>query len=158
VVSRRVVSEKADTHTVPCSDPPTTIPFTELVGAPGTGATGFPLMVRPSCSHTFTFHYKLQGATNIHCDEFLTVPRPSHLPVQKLVLYYPRPLTDFCTYPLTTVTLCTSNSGSARTSVTVTTVLMSVAIASISKVFFMTKKECNVCNVKQRGGEVVEAE
>jgi hypothetical protein len=37
-------------------------------------------------------------------------------------------------------------------------VLMSVAIASISKVFFMTKKECNVCNVKQRGGEVVEAE
>jgi hypothetical protein len=151
-VSRRVVSEKADTHAWPTRRP-STIPFKELIGALGTGATGFPLMVRLGCSHTFTFHYKLQGATNIHCDEFLTV-FPQHLPVQKLVLYYPRPLTDFCTYPLTTVTLC--NSESARTSVT--TVLMSVAIASISKVFFMTKKECNVCNVKQRGGEVVGAE
>jgi len=30
-------------------------------------------------------------------------------------------------------------------------VLMSVAIASILKVFFMTKKECKVYNVKQRG-------
>jgi len=53
-----------------------------------------------------------------------------------------------------TLTVCDS----ARTSVT--TVLMSVAIASILKVFFMTKKECKVYNynVKQRGGEAAGAE
>jgi hypothetical protein len=114
--------------------------------------TAFPLMLKLSCSHTSTFHYKLQGATNVHYDEVLTVP--GHLLVQKLVLYYPQPLTDFCTYPLTTVAVCDSES--ARTSVT--TVLMSVAIASILKVFFMTKKERKVYNVKQRGGEAAGAE
>ena len=31
----------------------------------------------------FTFNYKLQGATNIHCNEVLTVPRLKHLPVQR---------------------------------------------------------------------------
>jgi hypothetical protein len=107
--------------------------------------TAFPLMLKLSCSHTSTFHYKLQGATNVHYDEVLTVP--GHLLVQKLVLYYPQPLTDFCTYPLTTVAVCDSES--ARTSVT--TALMSVAIASILKVFFMTKKERKVYNVKQKG-------
>jgi len=91
-------------------------------------------MLMLSCSHTFTFHYKLQGATNIHCDEVLTVP--AHLPMQKSVLYYPRPLIDFCTYLFTTVAVCDSDS--AHTSVT--TMLMSVAIASILEVFFMTEK------------------
>ena len=112
--------------------------------------TACPLTLKLSCSHTFTFHYKLQGgATNIHYDEVLTGPVPGHLPVQKLVLYYPRPLTDFCTYPLMTVAVCDSS---------VTTVRMSVAIASILKVFFMTKKERKVYNVKQRGGEAAGAE
>jgi hypothetical protein len=108
-------------------------------------------MIKLSCSHTSTFHYKLQGATNIHCDEVLTVPAP-HLPIQNLVLYYPLPLTDFCTYKFTTVAVCDS---SAHTSVT--TVLMSVAIASILEVFFMTKKERKVYNVKQ-GGEAAGGE
>ena len=54
-------------------------------------------------------------------------------------------MTDFCTYASMKLTVCDS----ARTSVT--TVLMSVAIASILKVFFMTKKERKVYNVKQRG-------
>jgi hypothetical protein len=119
------------------------ISFTVKPPIPSHGWMTFPLMLRLSCSHTSTFHYKLQGATNIHCDEFLTVP--GHLPVQKLALYYPRPLTDFCTYKLMITAVCDS----ARTSGT--TVLMSVAIASILKVFFMTKKERKVYNVKQRG-------
>ena len=75
--------------------------------------------------------------------------------MQKLVLYYPRPLTDFCTYEFLTMMVCDSEE-SARTSVT--TVLMIMAIASILKVFFITKKECKVNNVKQRGGEAAGAE
>jgi len=129
VVSRRVVvSEKANTHARPLFRGQSTVklPISIQVG------TAWLSMLRLSCSHTFTFHYKLQGATNIHCDEVLTVP--GHLPMQKLVLNYPRPLTDFCTYSFTTVAVCNS----AQTSIT--TVLMSVALASILEVFFMTKK------------------
>ena len=130
-MSRRrvVVSEKANTHAWPFRVRSTVkLPIFNQVW------TACPLMLRLSCSHTFTFHYKLQGATNIHYDEVLTIPRSAHLLVQNLVLYYPRPLTDFCTYALMTLAVCDS----ARTSVT--TVLMSVAIASILEVFFMTKK------------------
>jgi hypothetical protein len=74
--------------------------------------------------------------------------------MEKLVLYHPLPLTDFCTYKFTTVAVCDSGD-SAHTSVT--TVLMSVAIASILEVFFMTKKERKVYNVKQ-GGEAAGGE
>jgi hypothetical protein len=150
VVSRRVVvSEKADTHAWPTRGPSTVkVPISIQVG------TACPLMLKWSCSHTSTFHYKLQGATNVHYVDVLTVP--SHLPVKKLVLYYPWPLTDFCAYALTTVAPCDSWAESARTSIT--TVLMSVAIASILKVFFMTKKERKVYNIEQRGGEAVGAE
>jgi hypothetical protein len=128
VVSRRVVvSEKADTHAWPLNQS-SDVKLTLVVEV----SKSCPLILTENCSHTFTFHYKLQGATNIHCDEVLTCA-PWHLPVQKLVLYYPRPLTDFCTYALPILTVCNS----VRTSVT--TVLMSMAIASILKVFFMTK-------------------
>ena len=139
-MSRRrvVVSEKANTHAWPFM-----ALFNVKVPISIQVWTACPLTLKLSCSHTFTFHYKLQGgATNIHYDEVLTIVVPRHLPVQKLVLYYPRPLTDFCTYPLMTVAVCDSS---------VTTVRMSVAIASILKVFFMTKKERKVYNVKQRG-------
>jgi hypothetical protein len=148
VVSRRVVvSEKANTHARPLLRGPFTVqvPISHQTGAAWLST------IMLSCSHTSTFHYKLQGATNIHCDEVLTVPVP-HLPIQNLVLYYPLPLTDFCTYEFTTVAVCDS---SAHTSVT--TVLMSVAIASIFEVFFMTKKERKVYNVKQ-GGEAAGGE
>jgi hypothetical protein len=154
VVSRRVVvSEKADTHTWPFRGT-----FAVIVPIRNQVWTACPLMVMSSCSHTFTFHYKLQGALNMHCDEVLTDFVSAHLPVQKLVLYNPRPsgLTDFCTYASMTLTVWDSES--ACTSITAASVLMSVAIASILKVFFRTKKERKVYNVKQRGGEAAGAE
>ncbi len=52
-------------------------------------------MLRLSCSHTFTFHYKLQGATNIHYDEVLTVPRPAHLSRAKVSTVLPTALDRF---------------------------------------------------------------
>jgi hypothetical protein len=45
VVSRRVVSEKADTHAWPDRGP-CTIPFPELIGIVLLSATTFPLMLR----------------------------------------------------------------------------------------------------------------
>jgi len=99
-VSRRrvVVSEKANTHARPTRDPlPPPVPISIQVWMAAS------LMIRPSSWHTFTFHYKLPGATNINYDEVLTAP--GHLPVQKLVLYYPRPSTDLCTYKLMTLTV-----------------------------------------------------
>ena len=46
-----------------------------------------PSMTIWGCSHTFTFHNELRGATNIHCDEVLTVPCLTvHLHVRKSTL------------------------------------------------------------------------
>jgi len=102
------------------------------------------------CSHTFTFHDELQGATNIHCDEVLTVPW-SQLCMRKSALCYPRPLTGFCAYLLMRKMPCDS----ARTRVT--TALMSIAMASILKVFFMRKRKARAkCYAKgqKAAGEV----
>ena len=82
----------------------------------------------------------------MHCDEVLTDFVSAHLPVQKLVLYNPRPsdLTDFCTYASIKEMVCVS----ARTSITAA--LMSMAMASILKVFLMRKKEYKGYSAEQR--------
>ena len=95
-------------------------------------------------SHAFAFHNKPQGATNIPCDEVLTVPPWGQLRVRKSVLCRTQPLTVFCTYLLTQEIVWVS----ARTSVT--TALMSMAMLSTLKVFFMMKKEGKEYDTKQR--------
>jgi hypothetical protein len=84
-VSRRVVvSEKANTHALPLFRGPLFTVKPPISGQVAQVRMSWLLMLMLSCcSHTFTFHYKLQGATNIPCDEVLTVP--AHLPMQKSV-------------------------------------------------------------------------